>query len=127
MPTTDSIYLLVDVLIVAAILCILWLAAIGILQLIARIKLALSQPKTYHFQPHIPCPFDDDKLCEKWLELTDREQEAVYWAGQGETNKKIASRLHIEEPTVKTHLKNGREKLGLATKRDIERHIWRSR
>jgi DNA-binding NarL/FixJ family response regulator len=45
--------------------------------------------------------------------LTTRELEVVRMAAQGLRNKEIASRLFISEGTVKIHLHNAYEKLGV--------------
>jgi DNA-binding NarL/FixJ family response regulator len=46
-----------------------------------------------------------------WAVLTTREREILALAGEGLTNKEIARRLHIELPTVKSHMHNILEKL----------------
>jgi DNA-binding NarL/FixJ family response regulator len=46
-----------------------------------------------------------------WAVLTTREREILAIAGEGLTNKEIARRLHIELPTVKSHMHNILEKL----------------
>ncbi|MBN8634791.1 MAG: response regulator transcription factor [Anaerolineae bacterium] len=45
--------------------------------------------------------------------LTEREIEVLAYAGKGDTNAGIATRLHISEATVKTHLKHIYAKLGV--------------
>jgi len=47
------------------------------------------------------------------LELTDREREVLEAVAQGERSKEIASHLHITERTVKAHLTNIYNKLGV--------------
>jgi DNA-binding NarL/FixJ family response regulator len=46
-----------------------------------------------------------------WAVLTTREREILALVGEGLTNKEIARRLHIELPTVKSHMHNILEKL----------------
>jgi two-component system, NarL family, nitrate/nitrite response regulator NarL len=45
--------------------------------------------------------------------LTPRELEVVRLAGRGLTNKEIAAELTVELSTVKNHLHNALEKLGV--------------
>ena len=47
------------------------------------------------------------------LELTDREREVLEAVAQGQRSKEIASHLHITERTVKAHLTNIYNKLGV--------------
>jgi NarL family two-component system response regulator YdfI len=47
------------------------------------------------------------------LELTDREREVLEAVAQGERSKEIAARLYITERTVKAHLTNIYNKLGV--------------
>ena len=54
----------------------------------------------------------------KWptASLTGREVEVVRLAATGVRNKEVARRLHISECTVKAHLSNVYEKLGLGSR-----------
>ncbi|MFN2109037.1 MAG: LuxR C-terminal-related transcriptional regulator, partial [Anaerolineae bacterium] len=47
------------------------------------------------------------------LDLTDREREVLEAVAQGQRSKEIASHLHITERTVKAHLTNIYNKLGV--------------
>jgi len=47
------------------------------------------------------------------ISLTEREQEVLEGAAQGERNKEIAARLGITERTVKAHLTSVYNKLGV--------------
>lgn len=51
-------------------------------------------------------------------DLTSREQEIINWIGHGYTNQQIASRLVIEEGTVKNHVHNILQKMGVNTRRE---------
>ena len=48
--------------------------------------------------------------------LTERETEVLRHLARGESNKEIASRLFISETTVKTHVKNIMQKLGVPSR-----------
>ncbi len=49
-------------------------------------------------------------------DLTDREIEVLYLAGQGGTNKEIGQKLFISDRTVQGHLRNIYEKLNVSTR-----------
>jgi NarL family two-component system response regulator LiaR len=51
-----------------------------------------------------------------WAALTQREREILTMVGQGLANKEIARRLHIEVPTVKSHMHNILEKLRVGSR-----------
>lgn len=50
------------------------------------------------------------------LHLTEREQEVLYWLGQGDSNEKIANRLYVTVATVKAHLTSIFEKLQVTSR-----------
>jgi DNA-binding CsgD family transcriptional regulator len=50
------------------------------------------------------------------LGLTEREAEVLLWVAQGKTNAEIALILGAAENTVKKHLQNIFEKLGLESR-----------
>jgi len=51
--------------------------------------------------------------------LTDREREIVGLIGEGYRNKEIAKKLHICEPTVKTHLYRIFQKLNIKNRSEL--------
>jgi DNA-binding NarL/FixJ family response regulator len=51
--------------------------------------------------------------------LTDREREVFQLAAQGQRNSEIARELILSEETVKTHLRNIYNKLGLTNKAEL--------
>lgn len=53
--------------------------------------------------------------------LSPREIEMVSWVAQGLRNKEIARQAHVSEGTVKTHLHNIYEKLGLKSRMELLR------
>ncbi|MBI5235092.1 MAG: response regulator transcription factor [Deltaproteobacteria bacterium] len=55
----------------------------------------------------------------KTAALADREKEIVALIGEGLRNKEIAQRLHISEPTVKTHLNRIFQKLNLKARTEL--------
>lgn len=59
------------------------------------------------YADHLPTPADSDadpSRDPRLAALTDREREILTVIGQGWTNAEIASRLHLAESTVKTHV-----------------------
>lgn len=55
-------------------------------------------------------------LLSQELGLTERESEVARLLVEGELNRQLASRLHISENTVKTHIKNIYRKLGVSNR-----------
>lgn len=49
-------------------------------------------------------------------DVTDREQEILWWISSGKTNWEIGQVLHISEYTVKNHVQNTMRKLSVATR-----------
>ena len=47
------------------------------------------------------------------LGLARREAEVLFWTGKGHTAQEVAQILTISELTVKKHLQNGYQKLGI--------------
>lgn len=58
--------------------------------------------------------------------LTDREQEILRLVAQGLGNKEIASKLHISENTVKTHVSHILEKLNLNNRAEAAAYAVRT-
>jgi len=54
--------------------------------------------------------------------LTSREAEVLGWIARGKTNREIASRLFISPHTVRKHIENIFEKLGVRTRTAAARH-----
>ena len=50
------------------------------------------------------------------IDLTDREQEVVAFVAKGWTNNRIASELSLSERTVRFHLTNIYDKLGVTSR-----------
>jgi pimeloyl-ACP methyl ester carboxylesterase/DNA-binding CsgD family transcriptional regulator len=48
--------------------------------------------------------------------LTTREREVLRWVARGKTNAEIATALYIAESTVRKHLQNAYEKLGVSSR-----------
>ena len=59
---------------------------------------------------------------EAGTDLTSRELEVVRWLARGWDNQRIAQELHISEHTVRFHLRNIREKIGVQTR--TEAAVW---
>lgn len=54
--------------------------------------------------------------------LTERQREIVCWAARGLSNKEIGRRLGISPTTVKTHLQNIFERVGVSGRRQLALH-----
>ena len=61
------------------------------------------------------------------LNLTDAEMEVLEGLAQGRTNKELARQLEISENTVKFHLTNLYEKLGVSNRTQAIAFFYRSR
>lgn len=59
--------------------------------------------------------------------LSPRELEVLGLVAQSLTNKDIAAALHISENTVKNHVRNILEKLGLHSRVEAVNYAWRRR
>ncbi len=55
-------------------------------------------------------------------DLSSRELEVVRWLAKGWDNQRIAQELHISEHTVRFHLRNIRDKIGVQTR--TEAAVW---
>lgn len=59
--------------------------------------------------------------------LTPREQEVLDLIAEGMTSREIASALHIGYGTVRTHLEQVYNKLGVSTHTQAAVWVWRKR
>lgn len=59
--------------------------------------------------------------------LTRREREVLGLVAQGASNRAIAGNLFVSHNTVKTHLRNIREKLNLISMRQVVAYAARAR
>jgi len=60
-----------------------------------------------------------EKLWNKWLSLSAREQEVAALACLGYTNRQIAAGLHISPETVKVRLQKALTKFGVTTRSQL--------
>lgn len=65
------------------------------------------------FKPPPPAPFAPNTLAQQTLGISGRELEVLELLAVGRSNKEIASRLDVSPNTVKTHVANLYEKLGV--------------
>jgi DNA-binding CsgD family transcriptional regulator len=56
--------------------------------------------------------------------LTRRESEVLAWVAQGLTNQEIAAHLVVSPHTVRKHLENSFEKLGVHTRAEAVAHVF---
>ena len=56
--------------------------------------------------------------------MTPRETEILGLVAEGMTNKEIAAQLHVEEQTVKNHVHNVLERLGLRRRHEAVQYAW---
>jgi two-component system response regulator DesR len=67
---------------------------------------------------------DADLAAEAWTApdpLTDRERQALRYAGEGKTSAEIASTLNLSEGTVRNYLSEAMSKLGASTRVEAAR------
>ena len=62
---------------------------------------------------------------EGWATLTPREHDTSLLASEGMLNREIAAAMHVSVKTVEHHLANSLAKLGLRSRRDLERAAGR--
>jgi two-component system NarL family response regulator len=58
--------------------------------------------------------------------LTGREVEILQWIADGRTSREIGEQLYISENTVKNHVRNILDKLGLRSRHDAVRYAERA-
>jgi DNA-binding CsgD family transcriptional regulator len=58
--------------------------------------------------------------------LTEREHEALALSLQGKSNKEIADELFVSVNTIKFHLRNIYQKLGVSNKKEIREYVVKS-
>jgi DNA-binding NarL/FixJ family response regulator len=88
---------------------------VGKADLLAAIRSRLeraAQQATPEFKPN----FESPKSLETVLDLTPRVAETLLWLAQGKTNADIATILGNSESTVKKHVLEIFEKLGVETR-----------
>ena len=59
------------------------------------------------------------RIADQWLTLTPREKEILHCIRSGLSNKLICRELHIELPTVKSHVQNIMRKTGLTSRTSL--------
>ncbi len=60
---------------------------------------------------------------ERWHELSRREQEIIALYCLGYTSQEIEKRFTLSTNTVKSHLRNGMQKLGLSNRSDLKQAL----
>ena len=66
------------------------------------------------------------RLYGKRHQLSEREQEVLYYVLLGNDNQNIASTMHLALSTVKVHVHNILHKTGQADRRDLIRDFWKT-
>jgi two-component system, NarL family, nitrate/nitrite response regulator NarL len=92
----------------------------------AHDELACSPSITAALARRLATLADEQPPIDGTTRLTCREAEISDYLRSGLSNKEIASRLHIEVATVKNHVHNILEKLGLTRRTQVARHLERS-
>jgi DNA-binding CsgD family transcriptional regulator len=69
-----------------------------------------------HLQQYLRAARRRPRVDETAFDLTPREREVLGCVAEGLTNSEVAHRLHLSPETVRKHLENSYEKLGVHTR-----------
>ncbi|MFG1606553.1 response regulator [Actinoplanes sp. NPDC049265] len=84
----------------------------------AMVSPSITMRLLRHFAPRSPRPY---------VPLTDREVELVRRVARGRTNQEIADELFVSLSTVKSHVANVQDKLGLRNRTEVAAWAWETR
>lgn len=73
------------------------------------------------YLPTEPAPTGGLEALHGWRTLTPREHDTAVLAAEGMLNREIAAAMHVSVKTVEHHMANSLAKLGLRSRRDLER------
>ena len=90
-------------------------------QLIGAVRAAVFDPKSENVVVGMPESSLEESGEDVGGPLSARELEVLLLATRGLSNRQIASRLHLAEGTVKRHLSNTYEKLGVGSRNEAAR------
>ena len=89
--------------------------------LVAAVRAAIVDPKSKNVVVGMPLGLLEEAEEDSGGVLSDRELEVLLLAARGLGNRQIATSLHVAEATIKRHLANTYEKMGVSSRSEATR------